>query len=227
MKDIYISGFADEISSSFDEQLKTVRELGMQYISLRSADKKGIADFTVEEVKTDLLPRLQAAGVGVSSLGSPIGKVKIDDEEGFEKQCAQLETLCEIAKVLNCKYIRMFSFFMPEGKDPADYRDAVIEKLRKFIAIAEKHDVILMHENEKDIYGDVLSRCVDLLQTLYSAARIPPNAGMLSARTLYISTSRMPFLPTRRMCSAVPARERSPSCCTRPSRTTSGVRSSA
>ena len=75
MKDIYISGFADEISSSFDEQLKTVRELGMQYISLRSADKKGIADFTVEEVKTDLLPRLQAAGVGVSSLGSPIGKV--------------------------------------------------------------------------------------------------------------------------------------------------------
>ena len=119
MKDIYISGFADEISSSFDEQLKTVRELGMQYISLRSADKKGIADFTVEEVKTDLLPRLQAA--------------------------------------------------MPEGKDPADYRDAVIEKLRKFIAIAEKHDVILMHENEKDIYGDVLSRCVDLMQTLNSA----------------------------------------------------------
>ena len=228
MKDIYISGFADEISSSFDEQLKTVRELGMQYISLRSADKKGIADFTVEEVKTDLLPRLQAAGVGVSSLGSPIGKVKIDDEEGFEKQCAQLETLCEIAKVLNCKYIRMFSFFMPEGKDPADYRDAVIEKLRKFIAIAEKHDVILMHENEKDIYGDVLSRCVDLmqtlssahfksLQTLYSAARIPPSAGMLSVRTLYISTSRMPFLPTRRMCSAVPVRERFLSCCTRPS----------
>ena len=81
MKDIYISGFADEISSSFDEQLRTVRELGMQYISLRSADKKGIADFTVEEVKNDLLPRLQAAGVGVSSLGSPIGKVKIDDEE--------------------------------------------------------------------------------------------------------------------------------------------------
>ena len=40
MKDIYISGFADEISSSFDEQLKTVRELGMHYISLRSADKK-------------------------------------------------------------------------------------------------------------------------------------------------------------------------------------------
>ena len=42
MKDIYISGFADEISSSFDEQLKTVRELGMQYISLRSADNMSV-----------------------------------------------------------------------------------------------------------------------------------------------------------------------------------------
>lgn len=74
MKDIYISGFADEISSSFDEQLKTVRELGMQYISLRSADKKGIADFTVEEVKTDLLPACRPLVLGVSSLGSPIAR---------------------------------------------------------------------------------------------------------------------------------------------------------
>ena len=56
MKDIYISGFADEVHSSFDEQLKTVRELRMQYISLRSADKKGIADFTVEESRPICCP---------------------------------------------------------------------------------------------------------------------------------------------------------------------------
>ena len=76
MKDIYISGFADEISSSFDEQLKTVRELGMQYISLRSADKKGIADFTVEEVKTDLLPRLRR-GRAVLVLSRPRKKSRV------------------------------------------------------------------------------------------------------------------------------------------------------
>lgn len=74
MKDIYISGFADEISSSFDEQLKTVRELGMQYISLRSADKKGIADFTVEEVKTDLLPRLQALVLAFPAWAVPLAR---------------------------------------------------------------------------------------------------------------------------------------------------------
>lgn len=166
MEGIWISGFADEIHPALDEQLKVVTELGMKYISLRSADFKGVADYTPEEVEEKILPRLKAAGVGVSSIGSPIGKVGIEDEEGFAKQLCQLENLCKIAKLLDCKYIRMFSFFMPEGKDPADYRDMVIAKLRQFIAVAEKYDVVLMHENEKDIYGDVASRCRDLADTL-------------------------------------------------------------
>ena len=63
---IMISGFADEISSDFDKQLETVTSLGMNYISLRSADGKGIADYTAEEVEEKLLPRLvnlQGAGL--------------------------------------------------------------------------------------------------------------------------------------------------------------------
>ena len=168
MKQILISGFADEISADFDEQLKVVTELGMNYISLRTADGKGIADYTVEEVKESILPRLQKAGVKVSSLGSPIGKINIDSEEDFEKQLVQLEELCNICKVLDCKYIRMFSFYMPEGKNPDDYKDIVIEKLRKFDEIAKKHNVILIHENEKDIYGDTKERCKIILETLGS-----------------------------------------------------------
>lgn len=163
---IYISGFSDEISSDFTEQLETVTRLGMQYISLRAVDGKGIAEYTLDEVKSELLPKLEKYQVRVSSIGSPIGKVGVEDEEGFEKQKAQLEEICKIAKLLDCKYIRMFSFFMPEDKNPDDYKDIVLNKLREFIAIAEKYDVILMHENEKDIYGDVLSRCKVLMDEL-------------------------------------------------------------
>lgn len=166
MTGIDISGFADEISVCLDEQLAAVKTLGMQYISLRSADGKGIADYTPQEIEQKILPRLNAAGIGVSSIGSPIGKVGIEDEAGFAKQLEQLETLCEIAGILNTKYIRMFSFFMPQGKNPADYRETVMDRLRQFIAIAEKYDVVLMHENEKDIYGDIGSRCRDLADTL-------------------------------------------------------------
>lgn len=166
MTGIEISGFADEISMSLDEQLATVKALGMRYLSLRSADGKGIADYTPDEIAEKLLPRLKAAGVGVSSIGSPIGKVGIEDEAGFAKQLEQLETLCKIAGMLDTRYIRMFSFFMPEGKNPADYREKVLDRLRRFIAIAEKYDVVLMHENEKDIYGDIGSRCRDLADSL-------------------------------------------------------------
>lgn len=170
MKDrILISGFADEISSDFTKQLETVTKLGMSYISLRSADGKGIADYTEAEVKETLLPRLEQFQVKVSSLGSPIGKVGVEDEEGFEKQKKQLEELCRISRLLDCRYIRMFSFFIPEGKNPEDYRDIVLKKVREFLEIAKKYDIILIHENEKEIYGDTGARCKELLDAMGDA----------------------------------------------------------
>jgi len=74
-QDLIISGFSDEISSDFDTQLEVVSKLGMHYISLRGIDGKNIGDFSVEDVKENVLPRLQKWNVGVSSIGSPIGKV--------------------------------------------------------------------------------------------------------------------------------------------------------
>ena len=162
-----ISGFADEISQDFDQQLKTVTDLGMKYICIRSAEHKGIADYTPEEVRTVLLPKLQDAGVGVSSLGTAIGKVAVDDEEGFAKQLEQLETLCETAKILDCSFIRMFSFLIPKDADADSYTDVVLDKLRQFIKIAEKHDMILLHENEKEIYGAMAPECRKLMDTFY------------------------------------------------------------
>lgn len=163
---IRISGFADEISPDFDTQLAVLNRLGIHWLSLRSADGKSIADFTVEQAQEELLPRLQKAGVGVSSIGAPTGKVDVEDEEGFRDHLARLETMCQIAQVLNCRYLRMFSFYIPHGKDPDAYRDVVMEKLHQFIRVAQKYDIVLLHENEKEIYGDTGRRCRDLLDTL-------------------------------------------------------------
>lgn len=163
-----ISGFSDEIDACFDTQLKTVTNLGMDHICLRSADGKGIGDYTLDEFKEKLIPQLSKYDVKVSSLGSPIGKVKIDDEEGFEKQLTQLHTLCQIANEVNCKYIRVFSFYIPEGDDFSKYTDKVIEKLNKLTNIAKEYNIILIHENEKEIYGDIKERCVEILKAINS-----------------------------------------------------------
>ncbi len=163
-RNIKISGFADEISPDFDEQLNTVTRLGMRYISLRAADGRSVADYTVEEVREKILPRLEKKGVKVSSVGSPIGKVGIRDGEGFARQLAQLDNLCRIAGVLDCRFIRIFSFFIPKGEDPAAYRDEVMDKMARFMEVAKEYDVTLMHENEKNIYGDVGSRCLEIME---------------------------------------------------------------
>ena len=165
---IIISGFADEIDPNLDVQLRVVRELGMDHICLRAADGKGVADYSLEEFQEKILPRLQAAGVKLSSLGSPIGKIDIHDEEAYRQQLEQLDTLCRICQISDCKYIRMFSFWMPKGENPDDYTDLVLEKLAGFAKVAEKYDVILIHENEKDIYGDTGRRCKVILDRLAS-----------------------------------------------------------
>jgi sugar phosphate isomerase/epimerase len=162
-KNLKISGFSDEISSDFNTQLEVVTKLGMNYISLRGIDGKNIGDFTVEEIKENVQPRLQKSGVNVSSIGSPIGKIFINDEEGFTKQKKMLDTLCQISNLLDCQYIRIFSFYIPKGEDADQYKDEVIRKIKEFAAIAEKYNVILLHENEKDIYGDIGRRCKDIL----------------------------------------------------------------
>ena len=139
----------------------------MEYICLRAADGKGIAEYTVEEIKESILPRLQEAHVKVSSLGSPIGKIDIDDDAAYEKQLQQLDTLCQICNLLDCKYIRMFSFWML-NKNPDEWKEEVLKKLRGFADIAAKYNVVLIHENEKDIYGDIGERCKVILDELAS-----------------------------------------------------------
>lgn len=170
MKQIMISGFADEIAADFDTQLATVKKLGMQYISLRSANSKNIAEFTVEEVRAELLPKLREAGIGVSSLGSPIGKVGVEDEAAFVQQMEQLRTLCEICRVLDCKYIRVFSFYIPEEQPAEQYHETVVRKMKQFARVAQEYNVVLIHENEKDIYGDIGARCCALLKAVDSPA---------------------------------------------------------
>lgn len=166
MRKEMISGFADEAAKDFETQLRTVSALGMKYLCIRALDGRSIVAFTEDEAKSYIKPMLDRYALGVSSLGSPIGKIDIGDEEGFARQCGELETLCRIAKVLNCRYIRLFSFYMPKGEDPARYYDAVVAKMRKFVAICERYGVIPMHENEKGIFGDTGRRCMLLMRAM-------------------------------------------------------------
>lgn len=167
MFEVKISGFADEIASDLTTQIKTMKDIGINYLCVRSVDGKNIADFTYEAFMEDVYPRIQQANLFVSSLGSPIGKIQYDDLEAFEKQCHQLHELCKIARGISCKYIRIFSFYVPHDVDYEGIKETIIKKLKIYRAIADLYNVTLLHENEKDIYGDTKERCLELAQSLY------------------------------------------------------------
>ena len=160
----HISGFADEIDPSMDVQLALLDKLGVKYIEFRSGDGTGVADYTNEQAVA-LKARLDAAGVKVSAIGSPIGKIGIEDD--FAPHMEKFKHVVELAKIFDTPYIRMFSFFIPEGKNPDDYRDEVLARIAQFVEYAKEQNVILLHENEKGIYGDNAARCLDLMKNFY------------------------------------------------------------
>ncbi len=164
MKYALISGFADEIAGDVDTQFRVLGKLGIGYFEPRGIDGKNIANLTDEEVER-LKGKMKACGIKASSIGSPIGKVMLEDD--FEGHFRQFQRVVEIAGQLGAKYIRMFSFYHEGGAEWTEgERAEVLSRLGRMIAYAAERDVVLLHENEKDIYGDTAERCADLMEEL-------------------------------------------------------------
>jgi sugar phosphate isomerase/epimerase len=128
---------------------------------------KGIIDYPLSEVK-NAFQKLTQAGVAVSAVGSPIGKIPIT--EAFTPHLERFKKTIDVAHTLHTTFIRMFSFYMPQpgesGADPARYRDEVLDRWGQFVETADGYGLTLLHENEKGIYGDTADRCLDLLDSL-------------------------------------------------------------
>ena len=169
---IRLSAFADEISPDLDEQIAVLTSKQIHFLDLRSVWNTNVLDLTDQQVAR-IKETLDAHGIGVAAIGSPIGKVPIDSS--FDEHLHRFERAITVARALQTHYIRIFSFYPPaplkEDSDnsgaagPAEYRDEVLRRLREMTARARAAGVILLHENEKDIYGDTIARCVDLLQS--------------------------------------------------------------
>lgn len=164
MEHIILSGFSDEIAPELDLQLAAIREWGLSHIELRAADGVNVSDFSPEKVK-EVKNKLAGAGVSVSSIGSPIGKIGV--EEDFAPHLEKLKCTLEIQKELGAPYLRMFSFYIPQGRAPEDFREEVLDRVGRMAEEAAAWDSVLLHENEKGIYGDSAPRCKELLEAFY------------------------------------------------------------
>ncbi len=159
MRNIKIYAFSDEASPSVDQQIDALLRNGLSGMEIRNVDGVNISDITKEKAK-EVKAKLDAQGLCVWSIGSPMGK--IDIREDFEKHMEKFRHTLEIAKILNAKNIRLFSFFMPKDSDPSIYKEQVFARLGQFAEAAKGFDITLCHENEKGIFGDTPQRCLEI-----------------------------------------------------------------
>lgn len=165
MSQFILSAFADEISPWLEQQMDVLDKFSIRYIEMRGVNNRPLVEHSLDEVR-QIKQRLDERGFKISSVGSPIGKILITDD--FEPHLALFKHTLEIAKLLQAPFIRMFSFFIAEGDNADNYHDEVVRRWQQFIRAAEPYDVVLLHENEKDIYGDTAERCLRLFNALNS-----------------------------------------------------------
>ena len=163
MANFLLSAFADEGGNTIDEQIAALKANGFGYIEPRGIDGVNISDFTADMAK-ELKKKLDDAGIGVSSMGSPFGKIEITDD--FAPHFEKFKQCVENACILGTDKIRMFSFYFTKGEDHAEYRDEVLERLDRMCDYSLKSGVWCCHENEKEIYGDTAERCLDIYTAL-------------------------------------------------------------
>ncbi len=158
-----LSAFADEMSLKLNDQISFLKAQNVNFIELRFVDDVNVMDLKPDQVR-DIKARLEDAGIGLSALGSPIGKVRLD--EPFEPHLDRFKHAVDLAQTFATSMIRVFSYYPPEGKNIDDFRDQVLDRMAAKLDYLNGTNLILAHENESHIYGYSAEHCADMAKTL-------------------------------------------------------------
>ncbi len=163
MAHFIFSAFCDESGeATIGGQMAACKANGITHMELRGfGPELNINNLSVEQAK-EMKAEIDKEGMIVSSIGSGYGKINIKDD--FEPHFEAFKNTVEVAKILEAKYIRMFSFYFDEGDDYGAYKDEVIRRVKALVDYADENGLICCHENEKGIYGDTAERCLDVLK---------------------------------------------------------------
>lgn len=161
-----LSAFADEISPNLDEQIRVCKENGVTHFELRSVYGKNVLDFDLP-LRNEIKTKLQANGLGVACIGSPIGKVKIN--EPFAAHFERFKIAVELAEFFAAPLLRIFSYYPADNNDDiSQHRDEVLRRMQAKVDYVKDRPVVLVHENEHAIFGEKGKPCLDLLKTINS-----------------------------------------------------------
>lgn len=176
MKKFTLCGFADEADPMIDGQIEALKANGVSLLEIRGVNYRNIAKVTTDQAR-ELKEKFDANGISVWSLGSPIGKIDINDN--FDNEIARYRNMLEVGKILGAKCVRIFSFYGTDGKD--EYFEAVCDKMKKYVEIANEYGIVPCHENEKGIYGEMAAQCLALHKAIPGLKAVFDPANFVQA----------------------------------------------
>jgi len=164
---VILSGFADEAANqkTATEQFAAFAAIGLQYYSIRFIDVGGGIKNVMKLTKSEIakVRHLQDEyGLNVSSIGSPIGKVKLQNVDDGTKNVyvpfkqylnREVKKACQLAHAFEAKLIRGFSFYHPKGTDPADHLPQAIDQLGQIAEMCHRSDLTFGLEVEANLVG--------------------------------------------------------------------------
>lgn len=162
MANFELSAFTDEYSHDMSKQIEGMLKNGIKYTELRGVNGKNVSALTDSEAK-EVKNMLDANGLAVWSVGSPLGKIKLTDD--INAHIELTKRVCELSCILGTQRIRVFSFYVPSTSNIAPYRSQVMEYMNMMLEASKPYGAILCHENEKDIYGAKPEGVLDIMNT--------------------------------------------------------------
>lgn len=164
---VILSGFADEAANQKTavQQFCAMAAIGLEYYTIRFIDAgngvKNVMKLSKAEVQH--IRHLEAEyNLNVSSIGSPIGKVKLHDVEDGTKNTfvpfakylkEDVQRACELAHAFETKLIRGFSFYHPRGTDPWEHVPEVVDRLGQIAEACHRSDLTFGLEVEANLVG--------------------------------------------------------------------------
>ena len=164
---VILSGFADEAANqkTAEQQFTAFAALGLEYYTIRFIDAGGGVKNVMKLTKSEIarLRHLEDEyEISVSSIGSPIGKVKLLDVNDRTKNAyipfpkylgREVRRACELAHAFETKLIRGFSFYHPAGSDPREHLPRAIDQLGKIAEACHRSDLTFGLEVEANLVG--------------------------------------------------------------------------
>ncbi len=183
---MFYSGIADEAGPPIAEQIRAQKTLGWKHIEMRMVPEGNFTEIP-QEVFEKALAELTAAGLQISSFGSPIANWARNMDQDFQQDIDSLKRAIPRMKKANCDIIRIMSWpnstTKPLSSD--DWGVEVIRRLKVLVKMAEDGGVILGMENCSGWSGDYpenMARTFELIKSpalkiIYDTGNVVAHPG--------------------------------------------------